>query len=218
MLRPSIKILPPEVQNQIAAGEVVERPASVLKELLENSLDALATSVKVYLQRGGLELIQVEDNGVGIPEEELELALTRHATSKISFFPDLLSISTYGFRGEALPSIASVSQLSLSSKTLEQESGMAVEVHFGQLLKKYPLSHPPGTRVKVENLFLNVPARLKFLKTPATEKINVSRPLFGKPCRTPRWNFFYLLREKSIYTFTSRKSPYCAFKKSGLNP
>ncbi|MDK2920580.1 MAG: mismatch repair protein MutL [Desulfonauticus sp.] len=213
MLRPSIKILPPEVQNQIAAGEVVERPASVLKELLENSLDALATSVKVYLQRGGLELIQVEDNGVGIPEEELELALTRHATSKISFFPDLLSISTYGFRGEALPSIASVSQLSLSSKTLEQESGMAVEVHFGQLLKKYPLSHPPGTRVKVENLFLNVPARLKFLKTPATEKNKCIQAFIREALPHTQVEFLLFVEGKEHLHFYKQEKPLLRLQK-----
>ncbi|WP_456324552.1 DNA mismatch repair endonuclease MutL [Desulfonauticus submarinus] len=167
---PSIKILPPEIQNQIAAGEVVERPASVLKELIENSLDAGATSIEVNLKKGGLESIEVIDNGIGIQEQELELALTRHATSKITYFPDLLSISTYGFRGEALPSIASVSKFSLKSRPKQQEIGFEINVKFGQIQPKKPITMPYGTHIIVNELFANIPARLKFLKTPPTEK------------------------------------------------
>ncbi|MDQ7032611.1 MAG: DNA mismatch repair endonuclease MutL [Desulfonauticus sp.] len=166
----AIKILPPEIQNQIAAGEVIERPANVLKELVENSLDAKSTFIEVTIKKGGLELIEVIDNGSGIPESELELALTRHATSKITNFNDLLSIATYGFRGEALPSIASVSRLTLQSKPKTQELGFKLEVEFGQTLSKRPVPMSFGTQVKVEQIFSNVPARLKFLKTPSTEK------------------------------------------------
>ena len=155
--------------NQIAAGEVVERPASVLKELIENALDAQATRIDITLEEGGRRLIQIRDNGSGIPAEELVLAVTRHATSKISTLDDLLGVQTFGFRGEALPSVASVSHFQIASCPSTQEHGMLLRVDGGRLVSPEPCSHPQGTTVQVRDLFYNVPARRKFLRAERTE-------------------------------------------------
>ncbi len=168
--RRSIRELPENVIHKIAAGEVVERPVSVVKELVENSLDAEATRILVELEQGGLKRIRVTDNGIGIPVREMPLALKRHATSKISSSDDLFSLRTLGFRGEALPSIASVSRFSLETATVESEPvGYQLEVREGRVGSLQEVAMPRGTRITVDELFCTVPARLKFLKRPETE-------------------------------------------------
>ena len=165
-----IKVLPENVASAIAAGEVVERPASVVKELIENSLDAAAESIEVQVEAGGKSLIEVADDGVGIPAEQIELALARHATSKLSKADDLFAINTLGFRGEALSSIASISRFELISRTADQETGRRLVVEGGTSKQLESIGAPVGTVVRVRDLFFNVPARRKFLKTETTER------------------------------------------------
>ena len=166
----SIKILPPQLANQIAAGEVVERPASVVKELVENSLDAGATQIQIDIEHGGASLIRIRDNGIGIAKSELSLALARHATSKISSIEDLEAILSLGFRGEALASISSVSRLTLTSRPQDQAQAWQVYAQGREMETTIqPASHPVGTTVEVANLFFNTPARRKFLRTDKTE-------------------------------------------------
>ncbi len=163
----SIKRLPPELINRIAAGEVVERPASALKELVENSLDAGANQVAIRLSAGGLELIEVADDGTGMAPDEMSLALERHATSKL---PDeaIDRVTSFGFRGEALPSIASVSRLRLESR-VRGADGWRIEIDHGEKIAAGPAALPPGTRIRIERLFEKVPARRKFLRSPRSE-------------------------------------------------
>ena len=165
-----IHILPPEIASQIAAGEVVERPASVVKELLENALDAGAHSISINITEAGRSLIEVEDDGCGIPVDQLELALARHATSKLDQASDLFSIATLGFRGEALASIGSVSRLEIVSRSEVAELGARIKVEAGISGPLETVATTPGTIVRVQDLFFNVPARLKFLKTDSTER------------------------------------------------
>ena len=164
-----IQQLPSHLINQIAAGEVVERPSSVVKELVENSLDAGAQSVRIDVVAGGRKLIRIRDDGKGIDKAELDLALSRHATSKISSLDDLEAVASLGFRGEALPSIASVARLVLCSQSIDEDTAWQVEADGGNVSSPAPAAHPQGTTVEVHDLFYNTPARRRFLRTERTE-------------------------------------------------
>src|SRR5215467_2846480 len=169
-----IHVLSETVANQIAAGEVVERPASVVKEMLENSLDAGATRIKVSIEAGGKKLIQIADNGCGMVRDDAMLAFERHATSKIKNAEDLLSVATLGFRGEALPAIASVSRLRLETRAAEEASGTVIEINGGKMARVEEAGLPSGTSITVRDLFFNTPARKKFLKSESTELSHIA--------------------------------------------
>jgi len=170
----SIKLLSESLISRIAAGEVVERPASVVKELVENSLDAGASEISVWVEGSGSNLIRVSDNGGGIPFEEMALAIESHATSKLQEESDLLKIATLGFRGEALSSIASVSKMELLSRTKDHETGSKLQLEGGTIGEPTMMGCPVGTTVEVRDLFYNIPARRKFLKSPSTELSHIS--------------------------------------------
>jgi DNA mismatch repair protein MutL len=189
----SIRVLPEELIDQIAAGEVIERPASVVKELVENSLDAEARRIEIDVERGGVGLIRVRDDGGGIPAHDLTLAIARHATSKIAGLDDLQAILTLGFRGEALPSIASVSRFRLASRIRDAAGAVEVSVEGGMVGPVRPSAQPPGTTVEVRDLFFNVPARRKFVRSDATElghivrlteRLALSKPAVGFKLRS----------------------------------
>ena len=169
-----IRILPEPVANKIAAGEVVERPASVVKELIENSLDAGAGRIRAEIEAGGKKRIHIVDDGCGMGRDDALLAFERHATSKLRSADDLLSIATMGFRGEALPSIAAVSRLTLETRSLEEASGTRIEFAGGKLLSVQESGLPGGTAITVNGLFYNVPARRKFLRAEATELSHIT--------------------------------------------
>jgi DNA mismatch repair protein MutL len=169
-----IHLLSESVANKIAAGEVVERPASVVKELLENSLDAGSTRIKIQVEAGGKKLIQITDNGCGMVRDDALLAFERHATSKIKNAEDLLSVTTLGFRGEALPSIASVSRLHLETRASDEDSGTVVEINGGKISKVEEAGLPAGTSITIRDLFFNTPARKKFLRAESTELSHIA--------------------------------------------
>ena len=169
-----IHVLSESVANKIAAGEVVERPASVVKELLENALDAGSTRIKIQVEAGGKKLIQIADNGCGMVRDDALLAFERHATSKLRNAEDLLSVATLGFRGEALPSIASVSRLHLETRASGEDSGTIVEINGGKMFKVEEAGLPDGTSITVRDLFFNTPARKKFLKAESTELSHIA--------------------------------------------
>lgn len=192
-----IKVLPPEVAHKIAAGEVIERPASVVKELVENSIDAGATQITIEIRDGGLESIRVQDNGVGIAKDDLKLAFETHATSKISTADDLFSLYTLGFRGEALPSIASVAKLSLYTRPLEQNNGYKIWQEQDEF-KVEPIGTPPGTTVEVLDLFHNVPARLKFLKSASAERRRITELATKLALAHPHISFRLVAEGKTV--------------------
>lgn len=178
-----------ELANQIAAGEVVERPASVVKELIENALDAGATRITVDVEHGGSSLVRVTDDGDGMTPEDAALALERHATSKIALLEDLFKLGTFGFRGEALPSIASVSKLKLRTRPKDANEAHEIEIHGGKTVASRPAGSAIGTSIEVRDLFFNVPARRKFLKATATESAHIGEVLLGAALARPDVTF-----------------------------
>ncbi len=194
-----IRVLPPEVAGKIAAGEVVERPASVVKELLENSIDAGATDIRVEIRAGGRRLIRVADNGSGIPEDEAGLAFARHATSKLTDVEDLDHIATLGFRGEALASIAAVSQVTVLTRPRSQTIGRLLRVDSGQITHQEGRGSPAGTVVTVEHLFRAVPARLKFLRQPQTETGHIHTVITRYALAYPELRFTLTADQRQIF-------------------
>ncbi|MBF0446956.1 MAG: DNA mismatch repair endonuclease MutL [Magnetococcales bacterium] len=201
--RPEIKILSEVLANQIAAGEVVERPASVVKELVENSLDAGATLIEIKVDQGGKKRIYVSDNGYGMSADQARLSLARHATSKIKTVEDLFKIQTLGFRGEALPSITSVSHLTLESRISSEADGVQLTLQGGKNLLESRVVMPVGTRISVRNLFFNTPARLKFMRTERTENDHVSDLVQRLALANPHIGFKLFLNGKESLSIRS---------------
>jgi len=201
-----IRPLPERLINKIAAGEVIERPAAVLKELVENALDAGATRIDVTIEKSGTKSIRVTDNGCGIDPDQIEIAFGRHATSKINNFDDLEHIASFGFRGEALPSIASVSRTRLVSKTADADSGREIIVEAGVVQSVKPVAAPVGTTVEVANLFFNTPARKKFLKSEATESQHLTRNATALALSAPQTGFLYTINGRKLFALTDRET------------
>jgi DNA mismatch repair protein MutL len=202
-----VRLLPDPLVDQIAAGEVVERPASVVKELVENALDAGAARVRVEIREGGAALVAVTDDGSGMPPEDARLALERHATSKIQSGEDLVRIGTFGFRGEALPAIASVSRLRLRTRARGAREGFELRVEAGKLLDARAAGGPEGTRVEVADLFANVPARRKFLKSPVTEWGHIAEWLARAALALPDVHFDVQRDERAALTWPAVRDP-----------
>ena len=195
----TIHILPDDLAAKIAAGEVIERPASVAKELIENSIDADAREIKVEIRNGGQRLIRVADDGNGIPANEVETAFARHATSKLSSVDDLFAIKTLGFRGEALPSIASVSQVTLITRARGEEAGTQIRIDGGKIIEQRAQGAPQGTIITVEELFKHVPARLKFLKQAATEAGHIADLINAYAIAYPHLRFSLVNDDRLIF-------------------
>lgn len=193
-----IHLLPDSVANQIAAGEVIQRPASCLKELVENSLDAGATRVQVIVRDAGRTLLQVIDDGIGMSEMDARLAFERHATSKIREAQDLFSLRTMGFRGEALASICAVAQVEMTTRRKEDETGTLLEIHGSDVVRQEPCSCPIGTNIKVSNLFFNVPVRRKFLKTDQTELRNLLTEFYHIVLVYPKVSFTFVHNDEIL--------------------
>jgi DNA mismatch repair protein MutL len=202
-----IRSLSPEIVAKIAAGEVVERPASVVKELLENALDAGSRSVKVEVQGGGRKLVRVTDDGEGMTAEEARLALQSHTTSKIESLEDLFALHTFGFRGEALASIAAVSRMKVSSRKSGELAGAELQIEGGVVRNSVEAGVPPGTSVEVRDLFFNVPARLKFLKSPGTEMAHIGEVLAKTALANPRARFQLFHEGKLLSAYPLREDP-----------
>ena len=200
-----INVLSPKIYNRISAGEVVEKPASIVKELVENSLDAGATKIKVEIFDGGIKEIVVSDNGSGIEKDDLPLAFLPHATSKINDVDDLDSIMTLGFRGEALASIASVSMVKLSTKTENSETGYLIEASGGEIGKIKEVARTKGTTISCSNLFYNTPARAKFLRKPKTEEGEITHLIEKFMLSRPEVSFEYIVDDKCVYNNATNK-------------
>ena len=198
-----IHLLPDSVANQIAAGEVIQRPASCLKELVENSLDAGATRIQVIVRDAGRTLLQVIDNGIGMSEMDARLAFERHATSKIREAQDLFSLRTMGFRGEALASICAVAQVEMTTRRAEDETGTLIEIHGSDVVRQEPCVCPVGTNIKVSHLFFNVPVRRKFLKTDQTELRNLLTEFYHIVLVYPKVNFTFVHNDEIILELPS---------------
>jgi DNA mismatch repair protein MutL len=198
MQRTIIHVLSPETVSKIAAGEVVERPASVVKELVENSLDASASQISIEVRGSGVNFIRVSDNGTGIPADEAELAFQRHATSKITTLADLDGATSLGFRGEALPSIAQVAQVEMLTCSKEDASGVYLSLREGRIVKREARACPQGTTVTVRNLFRNVPARLKFLKSATTENNQITNLVSQYALAFPEVRFTLAIDGRSV--------------------
>ena len=195
----SIKLLDTHTINKIAAGEVVERPASVVKELVENSIDALSSTITVEIKNGGIDLIRVTDNGKGIQKEEVEIAFLRHATSKITSADDLLEVTSLGFRGEALASIGAVAKVELITKTPGALTGKRVCVHGGKLLESEEIAAPEGTTLMIRQLFYNVPARKAFLKSTSSEAARISDCMYRLALAHPEVSFKFIQNNKLVF-------------------
>jgi len=202
-----IQQLPDHLINQIAAGEVIERPASLVKELVENSIDAGAAQCVIDLEQGGLERVRVRDDGIGMSADELPLALSRHATSKIASMDDLQAVASMGFRGEALPSIASVSRLTLTSRPRDAESAWQIHYRHDGAVDQQPAAHPRGTTVDVTNLFYNVPARRKFMRTPRTEYSRAEAVIKTLAMANAQCAFTLTHNGKTTFTCTAASTP-----------
>ena len=198
-----IKLLPDSVANQIAAGEVIQRPASVVKELMENAIDAGASTVKVNIKEAGRTLIQVIDKGCGMSPADASMAFERHATSKISAAKDLFAIRTLGFRGEALASIAAIAEVDLKTRRVEDEVGTEIRIHGSELKGQEPVSCPPGSNFTVRNLFYNVPARRKFLKANTTEFRHIVNEFYRVALTNPELGFSLTHNQTEIYSLPS---------------
>lgn len=199
-----IVVLPEKVANQIAAGEVIERPANVVKELLENSLDAGATRIDIQFRSGGTSFIRISDNGRGMDASDAELCFKRHATSKLLHIEDLQSLHSFGFRGEALPSIASVSKIHLCTRTKDQDLGIEIESEAGHIVQKKPCACSIGTTFTIEQLFYNIPVRRKFLKSEATESAHIVNQVRLYALAYPQVHFTLKQEERLIFS-----SPRC---------
>lgn len=201
-----IRVLPPEVTNKIAAGEVIQRPASVVKELLDNAIDAGANDIEIIVQNAGRTLIQVRDNGCGMSEADLPLCFLRHATSKLQTADDLADVRTLGFRGEAMASIAAISQVTVTTKRVEDQAGLEFEVRGGEQVRLEPAPADNGTTVKVRNLFYNVPARRAFLKTDATEFRHILFAVYQAAIAYPDIAFHLISDSETVYKLPASDS------------